>query len=99
MLCAVYKTRKKEGMFLYVPKKEDFSAVPEALMAQFGRPELVMLLPLNKREALGRVDKATLIAALNDQGFYLQIPPRQEDWLAEHRSSLGLSSREETKKF
>ena len=99
MLCAVYKTRKKEGMFLYIKTKEDFSQVPEILMKQFGHPELVMFLPLDKREQLGRVDKKRLIDALNEQGYYLQIPPKQEDWLAEHRLSMGLSAREESKKF
>ena len=34
MLCAVYKTRKKDGMYLYVPKKDHFEDVP--LMAWFG---------------------------------------------------------------
>jgi Uncharacterized protein conserved in bacteria len=53
MLIAVYKTAKKEGMYLYVPKKDDFSAVPEALMSRFGQPQLVMMLPVQKREVLG----------------------------------------------
>ena len=69
------------------------------MLEQFGKPVLVMLLPLNKREALGRVDKETLITALREKGFYLQLPPKQEDWLAEHRVALGLSPREEAKKF
>ncbi|MCH1413662.1 MAG: YcgL domain-containing protein, partial [Glaciecola sp.] len=29
-----------------MPKKEDFSAVPEGLLARFGHPELVMLMAL-----------------------------------------------------
>ena len=99
MLCAVYKTAKKEGMYLYLPEKDNFEAVPESLLEQFGKPVLVMVLPLNKRDALGRVDKETLITALREKGFYLQLPPKQEDWLAEHRLAMGLSPREEAKKF
>lgn len=93
MLLAVYKTAKKAGMYLYVAKKDDFSTVPEALMNQFGRPELVMMLPLSKREALGGVDKAKLIEAVNEQGFYLQMPPKEENLLESHRESLGLDSK------
>ncbi len=92
MIVAVYKTRKKTGMYLYVPNKDDFSAVPEALMTQFGTPELVMLLPLSKREALGGVDKQKLIDSLQDPGFYLQMPPKEDDLLMDHRESLGLSA-------
>ncbi|GGF53390.1 YcgL domain-containing protein [Alteromonas lipolytica] len=91
MLIAVYKTAKKEGMFLYVPKKDDFSAVPEALMSRFGRPQLVMMLPVQKREVLGAVDKQKLIEAMDDPGFYLQMPPKEENWLEVHRAELGLA--------
>lgn len=95
MICAVYKTRKKAGMFLYVPKKGVFDDVPQALLSQFGTPELVMLLPLNKREQLGLVDKQKLIDALNNQGFYLQMPPKEENLLETHRASLGLDAQVE----
>ncbi|WP_018984734.1 YcgL domain-containing protein [Salinimonas chungwhensis] len=99
MLCAVYKTNKKEGMYLYLPEKDNFDDVPDQLMHQFGKPELAMLLPLHKRETLGRVSKETLVNALNDKGYYLQMPPKETDLLVEHRLSLGLSPREEAKKF
>ncbi|RDV24642.1 YcgL domain-containing protein [Alteromonas aestuariivivens] len=98
MLCAVYKTRRKEGMYLYVPGKDKFEQVPEPLLKQFGQPQLVMLLPLGKRGELAGVDKTVLEKALSEQGFYLQMPPKQENWLAEHRQSLGASARSEDKK-
>lgn len=91
MLCAVYKTYKKEGMYLYVPKKGYFDDVPEALMARFGAPELVTIIALEKRERLGGVDKQKLIEALSTQGFYLQMPPKEDNLLEQHRESLGLS--------
>ena len=91
MLIAVYKTAKKEGMYLYVPKKDDFSAVPEALMSRFGHPQLVMMLPVQKREVLGGVDKQKLLEAMDEPGFYLQMPPKEENWLETHRIELGLS--------
>lgn len=78
-------------MYLYVPKKDDFSAVPQALMSRFGKPQLVMLLPVNKREVLGGVDKQKLLDAMEEPGFYLQMPPKEENWLETHRAELGLS--------
>ncbi|OFC71023.1 YcgL domain-containing protein [Alteromonas confluentis] len=91
MLCAVYKTRRKEGMYLYVPGKNAFDDVPEILMQKFGTPELVMLIPLDKRPQLAGVSKADLEAALKDKGFYLQMPPKEEDMLATHRVEQGLT--------
>ena len=97
MLCAVYKTRKKEGMYLYVPKKDHFEDVPEALMETFGRPELVTIIALEKREKLGMVDKQKLIDELTEKGFYLQMPPKEDNLLEHHRESLGLSKNPDKK--
>jgi uncharacterized protein YcgL (UPF0745 family) len=91
MLCAVYKTRKKVGTYLYVLRKDDFSDVPEALMSQFVKPELVTIISLDKRDKMG-VDKEKLVNALKEQGFYLQLPPKEEDLLSQHRVALGLNA-------
>ncbi len=98
MLCAVYKTRRKEGMYLYVPGKNAFDDVPEVLMQKFGTPELVMLIPLDKRPQLAGVSKATLEEALNEKGFYLQMPPKEEDMLAAHRVEQGLTPNVDNKR-
>ncbi|MBU3023330.1 YcgL domain-containing protein [Aestuariibacter sp. A3R04] len=90
MLCAVYKTRKKEGMYLYVPGKNAFDDVPDVLMDKFGNPELVMLVALDKHHRLAGVDKNDVKGAIEEKGFYLQMPPKQEDLLASHRQSLGM---------
>ena len=92
MLCAVYKTRKKQGMYLYVPKKDVFDDVPDPLMQRFGKPELVTLLALDKREKIAGIDKQKLTDELNSNGFYLQMPPKEDDLLSTHRVSLGLPS-------
>ena len=91
MLCAIYKTRRKECMYLYVPGKNAFGDVPEILMEKFGTPELVMLISLDKRPQLAGVSKADLEVALKEKGFYLQMPPKAEDMLAAHRTELGLT--------
>ena len=45
-LCAIYRSSRKEGMFLYVAKRDQFDAVPEVLMQQFGKPQFVMFFNL-----------------------------------------------------
>ncbi len=71
----------------------DIESHMAALMAQFGKPQLVMMLPVHKREVLAGVDKARLIEAMNEQGFYLQMPPKEDNLLEKHRESLGLDSK------
>lgn len=91
MICAVYKSPRKDETYLYVPNRDDFSAVPEALMNTFGKPQFVMLLPLSKRNHLARLSSDELKAALDEQGFYLQVPPPKEDLLKQHRADRGLT--------
>lgn len=75
MLTSVYRSNKKEGMYLYLPVKDDFSKVPEKLMKIFGQPEFSLQLNLAKRDCLSRVDIEEVKSKMNQEGFYLQLPP------------------------
>lgn len=86
MLCAVYKSRKKDSTYLYVKQRDDFSAVPQALLDTFGKPELVTVINLDKREHLALADIDRVKLQLQQQGFYLQLPPPPEDLLAQHKA-------------
>lgn len=86
MLCAIYKSLKKEETYLYLPKKDDFSAVPESLMTMFGKPKLVMLLNLAKDKKLIRADINKVKSSLDEQGFYLQLPPPPVNYLEQHKA-------------
>lgn len=89
MICAVYKSRNKEQAYLFVERRDDFSRVPPELMTLFGRPQFVMLLPYRQKKLAGVAPEA-LAAALQQQGFYLQLPPPTESLLAQHRRDLNL---------
>jgi uncharacterized protein YcgL (UPF0745 family) len=84
MLCAVYKSSKKQDTYLYVPGRDDFSSVPKPLLASFGTPVFVMIMPLKKDRELARVDIQKLRDELTIKGFYLQLPPPEENLLKEH---------------
>lgn len=77
-ICAVYRSPKKEGMYLYVDHQQDLADVPEALLQQFGKPERAMTLVLHPERKLARADVAKVMAAIADQGYYLQLPPQPE---------------------
>ncbi|GAB3004634.1 YcgL domain-containing protein [Psychrosphaera aestuarii] len=80
-LCTIYKSSKKAETYLYVEKADDFSKVPEALMELIGRPQLVMTLDLDRRKHLAIADLPKVKEELVEKGFYLQIPPPQENLL------------------
>ncbi|WP_047046799.1 YcgL domain-containing protein [Vibrio mexicanus] len=84
MLCSIYKSLKKEGTYLYVPKKDDFSQVPDALMQTFGKPVFVMVIKLEGRQ-LAQVNVEKVKASLKEDGFFLQVPPPPENLLEKYK--------------
>jgi hypothetical protein len=74
-ICAVYRSPNVDEMYLYIEKSKGLEPVPEALLARFGKPKMVMTLLVHAGQPLARVSVDTLLAALDKQGFYLQMPP------------------------
>lgn len=81
MLCQIFKSDRREEMYLYVEKGAGLDAVPEPLMARFGEPQPVMLIQLSTERKLARADVTEVMAAIKEQGFYLQMPPTAEELL------------------
>jgi len=88
MLCAVYKSAKKAETYLFICKRDDFSAVPEPLMKTFGTPALVTMVNLATRDSLAMADIDKVKSELADKGFYLQLPPPQENLLDQHKEQI-----------
>ena len=92
MLCAIYKSPKKTETYLYVAKRDDFSEVPTPLMDTFGVPKFVMLFNLAGEKQLQRTANDKVLNEIKEKGFYLQLPPKSESLLEQHRTSLGLDA-------
>lgn len=74
--CWIYRSPKKDEMYLYLAAEDDFDSIPEALAQRFGRPQFVMHLQLTEERTLARVDVKQVISALREQGLFLQMPPQ-----------------------
>ena len=75
MRCVVYKSERKPDSYLYVTTKDEFTEVPEALLKMLGELQFIMNLDLASRDKLGYADIAEVIRLLDEQGFFLQMPP------------------------
>lgn len=72
----IYKSRKKDELYLYLAKKDDFSQVPQALYDSMGtEPVFVMELELSAERPLAREDVKTVMKNIEAQGFHVQMPP------------------------
>ncbi len=71
---AVYKAKKKPDSYIYLLEKDNFSCLPEVLLASLGSLEWVMDLTLNRDKKLAQADARKVMKALQEDGFYLQMP-------------------------
>jgi uncharacterized protein len=78
MQCFIYKSLKKDYLYLYITQQDDFSKVPDALLEHFGKMEFVMDMELSPERKLAREDAGKVIDSLKDQGFFVQLPPQKE---------------------
>ena len=80
-LIEVFRSPRKAEMYLYVDKAAGYKELPDALLNQFGDPESVMTLVLTPERKLARADAAEVLQQIEAQGFYLQMPPTQDELL------------------
>ncbi|MFL0797225.1 MAG: YcgL domain-containing protein [Cellvibrionaceae bacterium] len=94
-ICTIYKSPKEDEMYLYVDKQEDLKRVPEALLERFGTPKQVTMMVITPDKKLARVEASKVLEAIQNQGFYLQMPPPKEGYMLDvhqHNTKMnGLS--------
>lgn len=79
--CDIYRSGKKPDMYLYVKQGAGLETLPEALLKQFGRAELALQLELTPQTRLARASVEQVLKNLEEQGFYLQMPPQAEAYM------------------
>ena len=80
-LCEIFKSPRRDEMYLYVDRARGLADVPEALLERFGTPVPVTVLMLSEDKPLARAKASDVLAAIEAQGFYLQMPPARESYL------------------
>ncbi|ASP39697.1 hypothetical protein CHH28_13890 [Bacterioplanes sanyensis] len=81
VLCDVYKSRKKDETYLYVSRQDGLSKVPDELKELFGQAELALTMILTADKTLARVDAERVLQQIDEQGYYLQMPPPRETYM------------------
>ncbi len=78
----IYRSSRHELMYVYLPARAevetpsaDLSVLPEALLQRFGSPVYTLSLDLTPERKLAAADATQVLAAIKEQGFYLQMPP------------------------
>ncbi|MEW5837743.1 MAG: YcgL domain-containing protein [Pseudomonadota bacterium] len=94
--CIVYRSRIKDGMYLYLASERAYAELPEEIRKGMGRdPEEAMRLTLTPERKLGREDITQVMQNLLQRGFHLQLPPRVEYLATWDNDKLGLRGKAE----
>jgi len=80
LICSIYRSSKKDEMYLYVAKAKGLSEVPEALMSMFGKAQHSMDMLLTPAKTLARADTVEVLGAIAEKGYYLQMPPPRDEY-------------------
>ena len=83
MRAYVYKSLKKADTYLYLAARDDFSRLPEPVLAQLGRLQFVLELDLTPERKLAQADPEVVRTNLVSRGFHLQFPPTMADPMTE----------------
>ena len=80
-ICSIYKSLRKNEMYLYVDRAEALTRVPEGLLAAFGPLQHAFDLVLTPERKLAREDIHKVLENIEAQGFHLQMPPPDDDYI------------------
>lgn len=73
--CDVYKSDIKADTYLYLKTGIEQDDLPEALILLLGELTQFLSLALNPNSKLVLANTADVLHSLNEQGYYLQMPP------------------------
>ncbi len=80
-ICSIYRSPCKSGMYLYVLKSDVLERVPDELLVAFGKPQHAFDLVLTPERTLAREDIHAVLANLEKQGYHLQMPPAEDEYI------------------
>lgn len=81
LITDVYLSSRQDEMYLYVAKAKGLADVPQQLLEHFGAAKRVLSLVLTPDKKLAWAEAPKVLEAINNQGYYLQIPPPKDDYL------------------
>ncbi len=86
MHCDIYKFARHDDLYVYIARpdypndteelKDWLGVIPNDFRKTLGEGKFVLHLDLAVRENLARVDIVEVLEKLNEQGYFVQLPPQ-----------------------
>ena len=75
--CNIFNCARKADTYLYLKAGMRPEELPEALRILLGDLQQFLTLEISENSKLAQVSAVDVLAALNDQGYFLQMPPAE----------------------
>lgn len=79
MIVDIYRGERKEGLYLYLKNGTTLDTLPPELLKHSGKLTKAMTIALSKDKTLARADAVKVMAKIEEEGFYVQMPPTIAD--------------------
>lgn len=74
MMCDIYRSDTKTGLYVYLEKDKEIADLPDELIKLIGKHSKVMELDLSTRDKLANEDINKVKTNLLEQGYHVQVP-------------------------
>jgi uncharacterized protein YcgL (UPF0745 family) len=74
MECNIYKGKRKQDHYLFMPVTTPLDDIPGAILEMLGEMELVMSLEITEQSVLAQSDPHAVMETISEKGFYIQLP-------------------------
>ena len=74
MICQVYRSDTKTGMYLYLANDKSMDDLPPELIKLIGKYTHAMELDLSTKKKLANENIDSVKASLKDKGYHVQLP-------------------------
>jgi uncharacterized protein YcgL (UPF0745 family) len=75
MECHIYKGKRKQDHYLFMPVTTPLDDIPSSILEMLGEIELVMKLEITGQSKLAHSDAQAVLETISEKGFYIQLPP------------------------
>ena len=89
----VYRSSKKEGMYVYLPSSTRLDSLPAPVLQQLGDAELAMSLELDQGTQLAQESASKVLENLQTSGFHIQMP-RDIETMLEHIAGEAVNDKQ-----
>lgn len=87
---SVFRSSKKSDTYLFVRRGQKWEDLPDSLKGIFGSPIHSMDLIMTPDRKLARTTGEQVLMAIEEKGFFLQMPQEQDAYVVDFRTKPGL---------